>query len=151
MKPPSHQTLFYIISVFTAGLFLVKRAEALTIGPDISSIKFTARQHSEIANLISEEKVLMFSKSTCPYCSRAKSIFKGFDVDVTIVELNLNPDPDYMPRTQAILLDITKQKTVPNIFIGGVHIGGHKNLRMLADSGELKSILDAADVSNSIG
>lgn len=43
---------------------------------------------------------------------------------------------------QAYLLDKTGQRTVPNIFIGGVHLGGNDDLGRAQSSGKLKQLLE---------
>ena len=68
----------------------------------------------------------MFSKDYCPYCDQAKAEFERVGVAYDIVELNKLPDG---ADQQRILKDITRQNTVPNIFIGGQHVGGFSDLR----------------------
>ena len=41
------------------------------------------------------------------------------------------------------------QRTVPNAFIGGKHIGGYENCCELGNSGELKKMLDDLDFVHS--
>ena len=45
---------------------------------------------------------------------------------------------------QAALLQISGQRTVPNIFINGKHLGGNSDLCDALDDGELLDLLDAA-------
>ena len=42
---------------------------------------------------------------------------------------------------QAALLDLTGQKTVPNVFIKGEHLGGNDNTQAAAKSGKLAEML----------
>lgn len=42
---------------------------------------------------------------------------------------------------QDYLADKTGQRTVPNIFISGRHIGGNSDLQSLLSSGELKKLV----------
>jgi glutaredoxin 3 len=44
---------------------------------------------------------------------------------------------------QAYLADKTGQRTVPNIFINGEHIGGSDDLAKLNSSGQLKKLVAA--------
>lgn len=39
---------------------------------------------------------------------------------------------------QAALLEMTGQRTVPNIFVKGKHVGGNDKLHSLAESGEVR-------------
>jgi glutaredoxin len=46
------------------------------------------------------------------------------------------------PLIQMELLTRTEQRTVPNIFIGGEHIGGDSDLSEMYDSGSLMRLLE---------
>lgn len=87
---------------------------------------------------ISNNKVVVFSKSYCPYCTATKGLFEDLGVDATVYELN------EMNNGQAIqdaLLKMTGQRTVPNVFINGQHIGGNDRTQALNSSGKLKVLL----------
>lgn len=89
-------------------------------------------------------QVMVFSKSYCPYCKRAKGLLlelqKSFEVDLGVVELDILPGDDgRMIQTQ--LLELTGQRTVPNIFIGQKYVGGNSDLQQLHESRKLKSLL----------
>ena len=58
--------------------------------------------------------------------------------------IELDKDEDG-PAIQAALLEVTGQRTVPNIFVGGRHIGGNDDAQAKAASGELQTMLSAAD------
>ena len=77
--------------------------------------------------------------------------FDGIEESVIASDrtVEINQEDDGLV-TQAILFKITEQKTVPNVFIGGKHIGGNSQLQQLAKSGELKGILDGHQISHSI-
>ncbi|KAH9996505.1 thioredoxin-like protein, partial [Russula vinacea] len=65
---------------------------------------------------IAENRVVIFSKSYCPYCSRAKDLFATHlpDVHVKVLELDLRDDG---PDIQGYLAQLTDQRSVPNVFI----------------------------------
>jgi glutaredoxin 3 len=46
------------------------------------------------------------------------------------------------PLIQMELLMKTKQRTVPNIYIGGKHIGGSSDLQELFQNGQLEKMLE---------
>jgi glutaredoxin 3 len=91
-----------------------------------------------IQELIKKTPVLVYSKTYCPYCKNAKSLLRSKGVDFTAIELDKEADGQ---ETQNILQEITKQSTVPNIFIKGVHIGGSSDLTALEKSGKLTAML----------
>lgn len=59
---------------------------------------------------------------------------------VGIIELDEDSQGDAI---QAYLGEKTGQRTVPNVFISGKHIGGSDDLAKLNSSGELKKLIAA--------
>ena len=81
---------------------------------------------------------MIFSKSRCPFCYATKALFEDLDIDAQIVEL------DQMEQgaiVQKALHEITGQRTVPNTFVNGNHIGGNDKTQQAAQSGELQNML----------
>ncbi|ETW86753.1 glutaredoxin [Heterobasidion irregulare TC 32-1] len=76
-----------------------------------------------VNDTIAQNQVTIFSKSWCPYCKRAKGLFASdySDVKVKVIELDERDDGDAI---QAALLELTGQRTVPNVFINKKHVGG---------------------------
>ena len=64
---------------------------------------------------------MIFSKSTCPFCIKLKTAFKLNRIDFTAIELDTLGASG--PEIQKELMEKTGQKTVPNVFIRGKHIG----------------------------
>ena len=78
----------------------------------------------------------MYSSSYCPYCTNAEKLLleKGFDItDKVFVDEN----PDELEK----MMKITGKRTVPQIFIDEIYIGGFEELRASDLSGELDKIL----------
>ena len=72
------------------------------------------------------------------YCDRAKALFDTLKQPYHAIELDqMNDGADI----QALLKDFTGQRTVPNIFINGKHIGGCDDLMSLHKSAKLESLL----------
>ncbi|KNZ72948.1 Glutaredoxin-C4, partial [Termitomyces sp. J132] len=73
---------------------------------------------------ISNNKVAIFSKSWCPYCRKAKALFKDEfpDVETTVYELDERDDGSDI---QTYLLEKTGQRTVPNIFVSAYCLAAH--------------------------
>merc|ERR1712032_122323 len=104
--------------------------------------KMAAKQIAE--KLISEHFVTVFSKTYCPYCKRAKDIINSLSLPagkVSVLELDNESNGSDI---QAYLGEKTGQRTVPNIFIGGKHVGGCDDITRLQQSGELKKLVAAA-------
>lgn len=88
--------------------------------------------------LIKKSSVVVFSKSYCPYCRSAKSLLTSKGVNFLAIELDKEADGQ---ETQNILEQITGQRTVPNIFIQGKHVGGSSDLTALDKAGKLDAML----------
>ena len=70
-------------------------------------------------------EILIYSSTICPYCLMAKRLLdkKG----VTYTEINV----DREPGQREIMMQRTKRRTVPQIYIGDYHVGGFDDLHHL--------------------
>eukprot|EP00956_Cyclotella_meneghiniana_P020416 scaffold36060_cov68-Cyclotella_meneghiniana.AAC.5 len=62
------------------------------------------------------------------------------DVPAKIIELDIMDNGN---AVQTALLDITGQRSVPNVFIKGKHLGGNDDTQAAAKSGKLKKMLES--------
>ena len=85
------------------------------------------------------QAVKMYTTAVCPYCIRAKQILKSKGV-AQIEEIRVDLNPDERVR----MMEITRQRTVPQIFIGATHVGGYDDLVALDRKGALMPLLEAA-------
>ncbi|QSL65931.1 hypothetical protein MERGE_003068 [Pneumocystis wakefieldiae] len=92
----------------------------------------------QVESLIAQNCVMVFSKTYCSYCSNTKRILGEENIDFQVLELD---NIENGPEIQEFLYEMTSQKTVPNIFIKGKHVGGNSDLEALRARGELKSLL----------
>ena len=81
----------------------------------------------------------MYTTAVCPYCVRAKQILKSKGVE-QIEEIRIDNDP----QARTIMMEITGRRTVPQIFIGSTHVGGHDDLVALDGKGGLMPMLQAS-------
>ncbi len=84
-------------------------------------------------------RILVYSTAGCPYCQAADRLLakKGVsDIDRVRVDLE--------PGRRAEMQQKSGRFTVPQIWIGGRHIGGSDELHALDDSGELDQLLAKA-------
>lgn len=75
-------------------------------------------------------EVKIYTKTSCPFCDLAKSWFGANDIPFT--QITLDDDQErlnfYAEVNKNILLVEEHIKSVPQIFVGDVHIGGYDNL-----------------------
>lgn len=82
--------------------------------------------------------VLMYSKSWCPYCERARSLLSRKGVSFEEIDIEAHPERrEEMVRRSG-------RRTVPQIFIGERHIGGSDDLHELDAAGSLDRLLQGS-------
>ncbi len=82
-------------------------------------------------------RVEMYSKTTCPYCYRAKDLLRGKGVSIEEYVI----DGGGGKRDE--MIDRAGRTTVPQIFIDGRHVGGCDDLFALDRQGRLDPLLAA--------
>ncbi len=71
----------------------------------------------------------------CPYCTRARHLLLGKGVEPT--EIPVDRDRAQMQA----MMERSRRRTVPQIFIGDLHVGGYDDLARLDSRGELDPLL----------
>ena len=99
----------------------------------------------QINSEIAAGGVLMYSKSGCPYCVRAKALLNNGGVQFKLVELDQMSNGSTIQDT---LQGISGQRTVPNIYINKQHVGGCSELQGLERSKKLGPMLTAAGIAH---
>ncbi|EDW79386.1 uncharacterized protein Dwil_GK20447 [Drosophila willistoni] len=99
------------------------------------AVNMSSAQAKFVKDTIANNKVAIFSKTYCPYCTMAKEQFRKIDVEPTVVELDGNPEANAI---QAILGEITGATTVPRVFIDGKFVGGGTDIKRMYDQGTLQ-------------
>ena len=87
--------------------------------------------------------VLVYSWVNCPYCRKAKETLAKMGIHATILELDTMANGDSIKND---LEQLTGQETVPNIFIGGKHVGGNSDLQDGLKNGSVQAKLREAGV-----
>ncbi|EGN93545.1 hypothetical protein SERLA73DRAFT_189254 [Serpula lacrymans var. lacrymans S7.3] len=95
-----------------------------------------------VETAISDNKVTIFSKTWCPYSARAKALFvKDYPgVPAHVLELDETDDGSAI---QNYLAEKTGQRSVPNIFVNGTHVGGCDDLFAMKKA-DLKALVEKA-------
>lgn len=82
------------------------------------------------------KKIIIYTTNTCPYCVRAKDLLnrKGAKFE----EINVE-DP---AERDKMIEKAGGKRTVPQIFIGDLHVGGCDDLYQFEKDGKLDGILN---------
>merc|ERR1712086_195166 len=89
-------------------------------------------------NEIASNDVVVFSKSYCPYCTKTIKLLQKMKIAAKVIELD---EVDDGAAIQGALLTLSKQRTVPNVFVKGTHVGGNDDTHAAAKSGKLQQML----------
>ena len=84
------------------------------------------------------QPVKIYTTSTCPYCIAAKQLLAKRGV----TELN-EIRVDQVSGEREKMMTLTNRRTVPQIFIGSVHVGGCDDLIALDGKGGLLPLLNS--------
>ncbi len=100
--------------------------EKMFIEEDVPGDPFEVSDADTMLNYIApdhklQESITVFSKPGCPFCSKAKALLT--EKGLAFEEVVLGKD-----ATTVSLRAVSNQSTVPQIFIGGQHIGGSEEL-----------------------
>ncbi|KAL6540790.1 Glutaredoxin-C4 [Orobanche minor] len=98
-----------------------------------------------VKKTISSHDIVIFSKSYCQYCRRAKAVFKELKQDPYVVELDERDDGG---NIQDALSEIVGRRTVPQVFINGKHLGGSDDTVEAFETGELAKLLGLDDTED---
>jgi glutaredoxin 3 len=83
-------------------------------------------------------RIEIYTKFGCPYCSRAKALLGAKGADYEEIDIGSVPG-----KRQEMMGRANGRYTVPQIFIGGRHIGGSDDLAALDWAGKLDPLLAA--------
>ena len=84
---------------------------------------------------MSQPRIEMYATSWCPYCERARSLLRA--KGVAFDEINLEVHPGQREE----MIKRSGRRTVPQVFIGGEHIGDCDELHALDAAGGLDPLL----------
>lgn len=100
-----------------------------------------------VTDSVAADKVVIFTKQGCPYCSAIKDLFE--ELTVPYKEHVISEMPNYADIVAA-LERATAMSTAPNLFIAGKHVGGNQETQNLHASDQLMPLLEEAGVQLTI-
>jgi len=83
-------------------------------------------------------EIIVYTKDYCPYCHAAKELLRKKGAAFTEVDIQKHPD-----RRAEMIQKAGGRTTVPQIFIGGQHVGGCDDIHALDSAGKLDPMLGA--------
>ncbi len=83
-------------------------------------------------------RVEVYTKFFCPYCCRATALLKKRGLSFEEYDISMGG-----PKRAEMLERSNGRTTVPQIFVGGVHVGGSDDLAAADRDGRLDALLTA--------
>lgn len=81
-------------------------------------------------------KIVLYTKSGCPYCMRAKQLLNEKGEAFEEIDILVSPG-----RRSEMIERAGDRTSVPQIFINGKHVGGCDDLYALDEAGKLDELL----------
>lgn len=109
-----------------AILCLLKVIEKMFIEPEKEGDPFEVSDAETMLKYINPkekmpEPITLFTKEGCPFCAKAKAMLSERGIKYEEIPMGKT-------ITNRTLLAVTGKSTVPQVFIGGKHIGGSEDL-----------------------
>jgi glutaredoxin 3 len=82
--------------------------------------------------------ITLYVTGWCPYCQRSKALLTS--KNLAFNEIDVEDDVKFREE----MIARSGRRTVPQIFIGGMHVGGCDDLFALDSSGELDRLIQGA-------
>jgi len=96
---------------------------------------------SYVEKLITDTRVLIFSKTTCPFCVKVKGLFNELGVAYHVVEV----DKENGSEIHEALKKRVGKTSVPQVFVNRNHVGGCDDTYAAQESGKLGELLQASN------
>lgn len=92
----------------------------------------------------SDTPVTLFSLSWCSFCHAAKQLLSSMDIPYTehVLDRGALSEPQLNSELRRQLTDLTRSRTLPQVFVGSINVGGYTETLAAARNGKLKELLN---------
>ncbi|HEY6512441.1 MAG TPA: cysteine synthase A [Burkholderiaceae bacterium] len=103
-----------------------------------------------VTEVVRNQRVVMFALEWCEFCWAARKLFARLGIAHHSVDIDsvAFQQGDLGSKIRAVLKERTGMPTIPQIYIGGTHVGGATELFDAKRDGRLSKLLDAAGVEH---
>lgn len=87
--------------------------------------------------------VTLFSLSWCSFCHAARQLLTSLDIQYTehVLDRGALSETELNARLRRQLSELTGSRTLPQVFVGDVNVGGYTETLAAARNGQLKELL----------
>ncbi|KAL0145601.1 dolichyl-P-Man:Man(7)GlcNAc(2)-PP-dolichyl-alpha-1,6-mannosyltransferase-like protein [Mucor lusitanicus] len=110
------------------------------MSPKLYTLRLINPQKTWMEAMLRKYPVVLYSKSYCPYCMAAKQLISKYCKHIEVIEVDHQRN-GY--EIQDALIELTGQRTFPNLFKNGKSLGGYDRLSALDREGKLTDLCDA--------
>ena len=113
-----------------------------------AAIELDAEADSLVTEVVRDEPVVVFALEWCEFCWAVRKLFAKLDIAYHSVDLDsvAFQERDLGVKIRAVLSHRVGSPTIPQVFIGGRHVGGCTELFDAMADGSMQQMLDAAGV-----
>jgi cysteine synthase A len=113
-----------------------------------AALGLDAEAEAFVRQTVAREPVVMFALEWCEFCWSVRKLFSKLGIEYTSVDLDAveYQAGDRGGKIRAALAAKTGAATIPQIFVGGEHVGGCTDLFDAQSDGRLSKQLDAIGV-----
>jgi cysteine synthase A len=121
------------------------------------AVPAAATEHSDldpeaedfVTQIVDEEPVVLFALEWCEFCWSVRKLFRQLGVDYRSVDLDSveYQQDDRGGKIRAVLADRIGSPTIPQIFIGGIHMGGATDLFDAMRDGSMQVLFKKRGIS----
>jgi len=106
-----------------------------------------------VTDVVRDHAVVMFALEWCEFCWAVRKLFGRLGIAYRSVDIDsvAFQQGDMGTKVRAVLKERTGSPTIPQIYIGGSHVGGATDLFDAMRAGRMHKLLDAAGVAHDRG
>ncbi|MEH6584573.1 MAG: cysteine synthase A [Halioglobus sp.] len=114
-----------------------------------TAVSLDEKAQHYVADLIAGEPIVMFALEWCEFCWSVRKLFAALDISYQSVDLDsvAFQEDDRGGKIRQVLAQQTGSPTIPQIYVGGQHIGGGTDLFAAYENGSLQKQLKTLGIS----
>ncbi|KAJ3242536.1 hypothetical protein HDU78_001349 [Chytriomyces hyalinus] len=94
-----------------------------------------------VETILAHSKIVVFGRSGCLACLKAKKLLDSYQVAYTVVNIDLRDEEDGSEILSYLELR-TGRRSVPNVFVRGESVGGNEDIHDMDRAGSLAALLE---------